>query len=88
MRLINQALTERYKSHKGFTLIEMVLVIVVIGILAVAAIPRFSKVAEKAQISVNTAFSGALKSGVNMAHQAWLANSSSPNVTNIAIQNT
>jgi prepilin-type N-terminal cleavage/methylation domain-containing protein len=37
------------KSNKGFTLIELMIVVVIVGILAALAIPRFMKAATKAK---------------------------------------
>ncbi len=39
------------KEKKGFTLIELMLVVIIVGTLATLAIPRFSKAAKKAKIA-------------------------------------
>ena len=39
------------KHHQGFTLLELLVVVVVIGILASLAVPRFLKTIEKARIA-------------------------------------
>ncbi len=39
------------KDEKGFTLIELMIVVVVIGILAAAIVPQFTKSADKAKVA-------------------------------------
>ena len=39
----------KIRNNKGFTLIELMIVVVIIGILAALAIPRFSKASDRAK---------------------------------------
>ncbi|WP_428458640.1 type II secretion system protein [Photobacterium makurazakiensis] len=48
-------------KNKGFTLIEMVVVIVILGILAVTAAPRFMNLQSDARIATLDGFLGAFK---------------------------
>ena len=43
-----------FSNHKGFTIVELVIVIAVIGILAAVLIPTFNKIIEKADESKAT----------------------------------
>ena len=55
-------------SHKGFTLIELVMVIVIIGILAVIAIPRFVDLAADARLAAEQGVVGGVRAGVYTAY--------------------
>lgn len=54
------------KNNKGFTLIELVVVIVILGILSAVAAPKFMDLQKDARISAIQGLNGAIKSAVNM----------------------
>lgn len=53
---------------KGFTLIELVVVILVLGIMAAIALPRFVEVAPEARIAALESLRGSLLSGASLAN--------------------
>lgn len=65
------------KNEKGFTLIELVMVIVILGILAATAIPKFVDLSTNAENSVRDGVTGALQGAISMNHAQYLINSSS-----------
>jgi MSHA pilin protein MshB len=70
------------ENKKGFTLIELVAVIVLLGILAVTALPRFISLSEDAHRSAVAGTGAAFREGVNQVHFLWIARGSSGAILN------
>jgi MSHA pilin protein MshA len=62
------------KLQKGFTLIELVVVITILGILAAFAVPRFASLDSAARISATNGLTGSLRSAAALAHSVALIN--------------
>ena len=62
----------------GFTMIELVIIIVVIGILAATALPRFSNLSSRAYIATNRQVAATMRTAASTAHAAWIASGARP----------
>jgi MSHA pilin protein MshA len=65
--------SNHHAPQRGFTLIELVVVIVILGILAAFAIPRFVNISTQARASAVQGLAGSLRSSAALAHGLALA---------------
>lgn len=60
------------KKQQGFTLIELVTVIIILGILAAFAVPRFINLSSEAKAASIKGLSGSVKAASALAHAAYI----------------
>ena len=75
MRYIEVGMNNRNKLKKssGFTLIELVIVVVILGFLAVTAIPKFLDLTDQAKQANIEGMAGGFATGVSLVRAQWEA---------------
>jgi len=76
---------KKLNKSKGFTLIELVVVIVILGILAATAAPKFIDLTGDAKKSAMEGVQGSIESAVSIMHAKALVNNAASGSTTIEI---
>ncbi len=74
--MLSRRLSKSRNSEKGFTLIELIIVIVILGIIAGVAIPKFVGLSDDARTSAARGVAGAMSSTIASRHAKYLLNAS------------
>ncbi|MYM34574.1 prepilin-type N-terminal cleavage/methylation domain-containing protein [Duganella sp. FT94W] len=77
---VRNAIPQR-AAQSGFTLIELIVVIVILGILAATALPKFTDLSGDARVATLTAAGGAVKSAMAISHGEALVRGEAANAT-------
>lgn len=72
-------------TQQGFTLIELVIVIIIVGILAITVAPKMLNLQDDASVASVQGTAGAFKSGVDLARSVYLVKSGKGEVEDLKV---
>jgi MSHA pilin protein MshA len=76
-----------YREH-GFTLVELIIVIVILGILAAIALPRFVSVTVDARKASVHGFAGGVTAGAVLVQSRWYADGAKTSASTVTMADT
>jgi len=76
-------MSEKKYQYNGFTLIELIIVIVILGLLAIVAAPKFLSVQDDAELVVAKNYAAVLQQEIKFVNARWILNGHSSRVSNL-----
>jgi len=71
------------RQTQGFTMIELIMVIVILGVLSAFALPRFADLGGSARAAAIEGLAGSMRSAIGITRAKWLADGSDAAATTI-----
>ncbi len=86
--MLSKNMPKSRNGEKGFTLIELIIVIVILGIVAGVAIPKFVGLSDDARLSAARGVGAALSGTIASKHAQYLINTTSTYNCNTVVSDT